>query len=128
MISASRKKQFLFVASLATLVLRALTPDGYMIGSAKSGLLFELCPEGVPPGFLQALTGEHHHAHHGGEDDSSSVSSSQCPIGHLLFPAIAADVASLAMVVAAAPRPSDVPARPLLGSQVPGYRSRAPPA
>ena len=128
MISASRKKQFLFVASLATLVLRALTPDGYMIGSLKSGLLFELCPEGMPPGFLQALTGEHHHSHHGGEDDRSSASSSQCPIGHLLFPAIAADVATVSIFVAATPRSSDVPARPLLRSQVSGYRSRAPPA
>jgi len=128
MTPAAHRKQSLLLAALETLVLRALTPDGYMAGSAESGLLFELCPEGMPAGFVQALAGEDHHSHHGGEDNASSASSSQCPIGHLLAPAIATDVDAVSVAVAATPLPGDSPATPLFRPTRTGYRPRAPPA
>ena len=88
-----RNRQFLLVATLATLALRALAPDGYMPGSADSGLLYELCPEGMPVEIMQALAGDNqHHHHHGDDGEATSASGSeQCPIGHMLASAIAMD-------------------------------------
>ena len=92
-----RNRQLVLVAALATLALRALTPDGYMPGSADSGLLYELCPEGMPAEIMQALGGNSHHHHHG-DDGSASVSATeQCPIGHMLASAIAMDTTSVSM-------------------------------
>ena len=88
-----RNRQLFLVATLATLALRALAPDGYMPGSADSGLLYELCPEGMPVEIMQALAGDNqHHHHHGGDSEAASASSSeQCPIGHMLAGAAATD-------------------------------------
>ena len=125
--------RLLLVAVLATLVLRALTPEGYMPGSRDSGLLFELCPEGLPPEIMRAIGGEsgHHHHHHdkdNGESDGDSMSGTeQCPIGHMLASAFAIDVTAEALV------PTDqlppVGARGTVMRQRPfiEYRSRAPP-
>jgi len=86
---AARQRMLLLVAALAMLSLRALTPAGYMPGSTGSGLLFELCPAGMPAAVMRALGGNHHH-HHG--PDSSSISDDeQCPIGHMLGGAAATD-------------------------------------
>jgi hypothetical protein len=82
---------------LATLLLRAAIPDGYMPSRPGSGLLFELCPSGVPAGFIEALAGSdsgHHHAHDAG--DETHFDASQCPIGHFLsMAAIVDDVRAL---------------------------------
>ncbi len=89
----SAHNKLILVAALAMLSLRALTPDGYMPGSKGSGLLFELCPSGMPPVIMQALAGEGHHHHHHGDDNSSGsvTGTEQCPIGHMLASAIAID-------------------------------------
>lgn len=78
----------LLLAALAMLSLRALTPAGYMPGSPGSGLLFELCPAGMPVDVMQAL-GAHHHHH--ARTDSPMSDDEQCPIGHMLSGAVAAD-------------------------------------
>ena len=39
----------------AALLLRAVSPAGYMPAAAGTGLLFEFCPEGIPAGFMQVL-------------------------------------------------------------------------
>ena len=52
-----RKQKPLFAIALAILALRALTPDGYMPGSRDSGLLFELCPSGMPVEVIPAPCG-----------------------------------------------------------------------
>ena len=83
------------VALLATLLLRASIPDGYMPSPAGGGLLFELCPTAVPAEFMQALAGHgSHHQHHGAPDDAPAThfDAAQCPIGHLLSAAVAADM------------------------------------
>jgi hypothetical protein len=77
---------------LAALMLRAGIPDGYMPASADSGLLFELCPAGVPESFMRALSGSDHHQHHSDSGASGShYDAGQCPIGHILSSAVAFD-------------------------------------
>ena len=123
------KRHILLVAALATLSLRALTPDGYMPGSAESGLLYELCPDGMPAEIMQSLAGGGHHHHHDGGSDSASVSGTeQCPIGHMLASAVAVDSGSTPDVLPDAPVFSDVPVAMLFQASVTAYRSRAPPA
>jgi hypothetical protein len=94
MVCFTFKRSALFVP-LAGLLLRALTPLGYMPAAPGSGLLFELCPDQVPPGFvLQDADKSAHHHHNGNSDDARpSAESDQCQIGHLLFSAVAADPA-----------------------------------
>ena len=131
MIRRSRHTRMILLAALAMLSLRALTPDGYMPGAKDSGLLYELCPSGVPQEILQALAGggHHHHHHQHGANDGASVSApEQCPIGHML--------------VSAAPTDTSVPTELLPDTNVfvsepraqhhdartTAFRSRAPPA
>ncbi|MBT8109323.1 MAG: hypothetical protein KJO27_01240 [Gammaproteobacteria bacterium] len=124
-----RNRQFLLVAALATLAVRALTPDGYMPGSAHSGLLYELCPEGMPAEIMQALAGDSHHHHHGGGDDVASPGSSeQCPIGHMLASVIATDSNTTSDVLPDTPLFNEDAVALIFGAQATGYRSRAPPA
>ncbi|MEJ2298890.1 MAG: hypothetical protein P8X94_10400, partial [Woeseiaceae bacterium] len=80
------RQHTLLLAALAMLSLRALTPAGYMPGSPGSGLLFELCPAGMPAGVMQALGGGHHHHAPAG---STMSDDEQCPIGHMLSGAVA---------------------------------------
>jgi hypothetical protein len=81
------------VALLAGLLLRAMTPLGYMPASPGSGLLFELCPDQLPAGFVVQDSGTTAHHHHQGDSDNASTDAEpdQCQIGHLLFSAVAAD-------------------------------------
>ena len=115
---------------LATLGMRAVIPDGYMPSRLGSGTLFELCPSGVPEGFIEALAGtakrHHHHGHNSG--DEAHFDASQCPIGHFL---------SFAMAVGDTPQPQlpEVVPGPAIRWQAPApasaqriaQRSRGPP-
>lgn len=124
-----RNRQFLLVAALATLSLRALTPDGYMPGSASSGLLYELCPDGMPAEIMQSLSGGGHHHHHHESDDSSAVTGTeQCPIGHMLASALAVDSGSTPDAVPDNPLYAETSVAILFRAPVTAYRSRAPPA
>ena len=126
--SLSARNKLLLIAALAMLSLRALTPDGYMPGSNGSGLLFELCPSGMPPAIMRALAGEGHHHHHGGDDSSSVSSTEQCPIGHMLASAVAVDTGTPSDVVPDVAQFNDVPVFVAYRSPTIAYRSRAPPA
>ncbi len=124
-----RNRKFLLVAALAMLSLRALTPDGYMPGSAESGLLYELCPEGMPAEIMQALAGDGGHHHHGDSDDSASVSGTeQCPIGHMLISAIAMDTGEVSDVSPDTTSFDHTPVAVVIRTRATAYRSRAPPA
>ena len=79
---ATGKWRTLVATMLAGVVLRAFIPAGYMPAAPGNGLLFELCHDGLPAGFMQALGGHGHHAGHGGHDDHSS--GGDCSIGHIL--------------------------------------------
>lgn len=49
----------------AGVAMRALVPAGYMPAAPGSGLLFELCHDGMPPAMMAALKGGGHaHGHH----------------------------------------------------------------
>lgn len=121
-----RVNALLLAIALAALWMRALTPEGYMPGSRGSGLLFELCPSGMPVQIMRSLGRGHHH-HHGGDNVPASGTEA-CPIGHMLSAAAAVDSGLSVELHAVAPRPEPqraiVPAR----SQITAYRSRAPPA
>ena len=123
------RNKLLLAAFLAVLSLRALTPDGYMPGSKGSGLFYELCPSGMPAEIMQALSGggHHHHGDHG--DDSNPVSGTeQCPIGHMLGSAVAADTSEPTEFLPAAPEFDDATVTANLQVRHFAYRSRAPPA
>ena len=91
-----RLRQYLLLIALAMLGVRALAPLGYMPASAGTGLLYELCPEGMPAEVMHALWGGGHHHHHG--DDGGGATES-CPIGHMLAAAMAADVDASTVVL-----------------------------
>lgn len=122
------RSRLLFVAALAMLSLRALTPEGYMPGSPSSGLLFELCPSGMPAEIMQGLAGggHHHHKHHGDGDAVSGTE--QCPIGHMLASAVAADTDSATDLFPVARVFEEAPVASSAVTQAVSYRSRAPPA
>ena len=121
----ARQRTLLLAAALAMLSLRALTPAGYMPGSPGSGLLFELCPAGVPAAVMQALGAGHHH-HHGNEKSSSATE--HCPIGHMLSTTAALDVDPQVGLVPTGYESATVPVRIPAIVGVTAYRSRAPPA
>jgi len=121
-------RQTLLIASLVALSLRALTPDGYMPGSERSGLLYELCPDGMPAEIMQSLAGDSHHHHHNGDDGASVTGTEQCPIGHMLASAIAVDTGPLPDLVPDAAEIEEVPATIPFRVTSAVYRSRAPPA
>ena len=112
------------------LALRAFTPEGYMPAAQGSGLLFELCPEGMPAEVMQALSGGgHHHHHHGASgDDDSATGTSECPIGHMLSSAVAHDADGVSNFAPDLPTWIIAGARPAQARRLPTYHSRAPPA
>jgi len=121
------RNKLLLIAALAMLSLRALTPDGYMPGAKGSGLLFELCPSGMPAEIMQALAGDDHHYHHGHGEDNSVSGTEQCPIGHMLASAVAVDTTAPPEILPEATLFDDVPVTVAYRSLSTAYRSRAPP-
>lgn len=123
----SRSQRRAVMPLLAALLLRAAIPDGYMPAAAGSGLLFELCPAGVPAGFMQALTGSDHH-HHNSDRSASAYDTGQCPIGHMLSSAMAFDDLSQLAVVPQLPKLTATPLWVLVSRTSADYRTRGPPA
>ncbi len=86
---ATRKWRALFTILLAGIVLRAFVPAGYMPAAPGKGLLFELCHDGVPAGFMEALGGHGHHSGHAGHGDRDEhAGGAECSIGHILSLAV----------------------------------------
>lgn len=117
------------VCVVATLLLRAAIPAGYMPAGAGNALLFEMCPSAVPADLLMAIAGSTHaHHHHGGDSDESHFNAEQCPIGQLLSVAVAVDIAYPLDAAPAAMAPNGEVAISR-GSTTPlNRRSRSPPA
>lgn len=135
---ARANRHSLSLLLLATLLLRAAIPDGYMPAALGEGTLFKLCPSGMPAPVMATLTGaeqhrhhQHHHHHwHDGADgaDDSHFDASQCPIGHMLTPVIGNDGYGLAVAIPL-PHEYTTPHEPILLSAEPVKpRSRGPPA
>jgi len=123
---ATLKWRSLLTVLMAGVVLRAFIPAGYMPAAPGKGLLFELCHDGMPAGFMQALGGHGHHAGHGGHDDHAS--GGDCSIGHILSLAFidAPDTAQPAIQPPQVPLDT-VPLQRLLRGQPGVYSARAPP-
>ena len=118
-------RQYLLLIALAMLGVRALTPLGYMPASAGTGLLYELCPDGMPAEVMHALAGGGHHHHGGGGKGGASES---CPIGHMLTSAVANDI-DISTVVIPEPEVFMVPSVVSCDSRARiHYRCRSPPA
>lgn len=116
-------------ALLAGLLLRALTPAGYMPAASNSGSLFALCPEQLPPGFvLPGATNGHEH-HHGSAEDGASSETDSCQVGHMLSSAAAIGEPDPGEPFSfGAPVVSVQPAVPLRSAASFVLRSRGPPA
>jgi hypothetical protein len=91
MMQFAKKRHRVLLLLLATLLMRVAIPAGYMPAAVGSGLLFELCPEGMPAAVLQILDSHHHHHHSQSDTSEVSFDTEQCPVGHLLLSAVAVD-------------------------------------
>lgn len=95
MMLLDRKRHRVLSVLLIALLMRVAIPAGYMPAAAGSGLLFELCPEGMPALVMQALSPQHHHHHEPSDETQGSFDAEQCPVGHMLASAIAGDAAEV---------------------------------
>lgn len=116
----------------AAVFLRGLAPAGYM-PSSGNGLLFELCPEGIPAEFMAMLSGNvsqdhghHHGGHHGSHHDA--VGGHDCSMGHLLLAAAAVDNAVDTAIAPAVSNFAIVPRYSFTSAARTQYDSRGPPA
>ena len=124
-------RKLAIVSVLTGFALRALAPVGYMPSAVGDGLLFELCPEQLPPGFVLSSTSSHHDHHNQAASDTSQPADAadQCQIGHLLFSAIAVDAPAVDGIQNEAISefiPSAITT--ISRATASAYRSRAPPA
>ena len=108
----------------AALFLRAVAPAGYM-PSSGSGLLFELCPEGVSAEFMAMLSGSNGHVH---SNHHESGDGDDCSMGHLLLSAAAVDDSSGAELAPTLPVYTTVPRYAFTSASRTHYHSRGPPA
>ena len=92
-----------------------------------NGLLFELCHDGLPAGFMAALGGHDHHAGHAGHDDHAS--GGDCSIGHILSLAFMDEVqTALPAIQPALGVLVEPPQQRLRSTSLRIYSARAPPA
>lgn len=123
---ATRKWRALVTVLLAGIVLRAFVPAGYMPAAPGKGLLFELCHDGVPAGFLEALGGHGHHSGHG--DHDGHAGGADCSIGHILSMAVIDEVDAPQAAIPSAPGVFvAAPLQRLLRGHTGVYSARAPP-
>ena len=131
MTPGKRASRQITVALFATLLLRASIPDGYMPAPVGGGLLFEMCPSGVPAELLQAIGGSvshHHHDHSGTDASGTDFDAEQCPIGHLLSAAVAVDTPSAEPDAPALPERLVASPRLIVSRHELTGRPRGPPA
>lgn len=127
--SHRQRPDLLPLLAVLAVSVRLLTPAGYMPASPGSGLLFELCPDGLPAEVILSLAGggHHHHHHHHGDSDGDSAAH-QCPVGHMLLAALAVDTSPAAEPEPVAPEFSVIRLATQFTRHVQTYESRAPPA
>jgi len=124
-----RRNNLTVIVLLASLLMRAGIPDGYMPSAGDNGLLFELCPAGVPETFMRALSGSEHHQHHAAAESSEPhYDAGQCPIGHILSSSVAFDDLWQFESAPAAQEYINTSVPTYKPLSVIGHRSRDPPA
>jgi hypothetical protein len=122
----TRKWRLFLTVLLTGVLLRAFVPAGYMPAAPGKGLLFELCHDGLPTGFMAALGGHDHHEGHAGHGDDGSAGG--CSIGHILSLAF---IDAAQSVLPAIESPPGIlvtaPLQRLLRGRASVYSARAPP-
>ena len=110
----------------AMLLVGSLAPPGYMPGSLSSGWVVVLCPEGLPPGFLQGHA--HHHHHDSDASGGSTDAHNYCPLGSAIDKPAAIGAPLLLGTRANAYAPSTAHFDPTVAQPRPiGYHPRDPP-
>ena len=109
MLPRARTSRLIMPALLVLVALRALVPLGYMPASPGSGLLFEVCHDGMPLSIAAPsphAAGHAHHADHGahhgdaGNDDAShAMAADGCALGHILSVAFLDAVESVTVAI-----------------------------
>ena len=125
----NRKWRVLVTVLLAGIVMRAFIPAGYMPAAPGKGLLFELCHDGLPAGFMQVLGGHGHHSGHAGHGDHDEhAGGADCSIGHILSMAVIDEVDTPQAAIPSAPGILvAAPLQRLLRGHTGVYSARAPP-
>ena len=117
----------LLMMLFAALALRAVIPLGYMPGNLAAGTLVEMCPDGMPAGFVELLGGQHHHGGHDANSDSASASIEYCSMGHLLAPTAVAAGEPAILDIPRQFRPPTYFQRETRPGEFVAYLSRGPP-
>lgn len=127
-ISKIRHGRLAVVMLFASLVVRAMIPNGYMPGNLLAGEFMVLCPQGLPLPAAQALHHDHGAKNHGAENELSFDADRACPIGSALL-AVAPPPAVTFPETLAAGRyvPQDPVVLPPQTLRILSYESRAPP-
>lgn len=125
-------------ALLVLMALRALVPLGYMPAAPGSGLLFEVCHDGMPLSIAAPSShaaghvhGADHGAHHGdaGDDDAGhGMAADGCALGHILSVAFLDAFESVSVAIEPATSfDSPEPVTPFLPSRRLTAEPRGPP-
>lgn len=127
---ATRHWRLFLTVLLTGVLLRAFVPAGYMPAAPGKGLLFELCHDGLPAGFMAALGGHDHHSGHSGHDGHDDhAAGGACSIGHMLSLAFIDEVqTALPPIQPALGILVEPPLQRLRGTSLRVYSARAPPA
>jgi len=72
MAATGRSHRRVGLLALALLAVQALIPIGYMPAAVSSGMIVQLCPDGIPPGLLAAIAGKPAGAHDHHADSATS--------------------------------------------------------
>ena len=92
MLPRERTSRLIMPALLVLVALRALVPMGYMPASPGSGLLFEVCHDGMPLSIAapsshvggHAQSADHGAHHHEAGGDDHAMAADGCALGHIL--------------------------------------------
>ena len=103
MLPRERASRLIMPALLVLVALRALVPMGYMPASPGSGLLFEVCHDGMPLSIAapSSHAGGHAHGahHHDAGGDEHVMAADGCALGHILAVAFLDSFESLAVAI-----------------------------
>ncbi len=114
---------------LLCLWVQALIPAGFMPGRIADGAWIQLCPSGLPRGFIEYLAGDHahHHHHHGAHHSEDAPPVGHCDLNVPLDAAPALAVPSAPAIVASGHKPPAMLPDLLATGTRSAYRARAPP-
>ena len=114
--------------ALLAMLVKLVSPAGFMPADLSDGHWLMICPDGLPSGVLD--TGQHDHGHdgHGGGDHPPQLGLDHCPIGAAVgAPSIVSHHVSFAFATLREPV-AEIPRRPARKPYRISALARAPPA